>query len=118
MMYLGTFVEIGETEQIFLKPTHPYTQALLASRTEIDPTNKEISFVIKGEVPSPIAPPPGCTFNPRCVSDARTNECMRKAPHKIKIGEDHYIWCVNPPVSMQGKVTLGQAGTKTEALDN
>ena len=97
VMYLGKFVEIGNTDQIFLNPTHPYTQALLASRSEIDPYNREISFVIEGEVPSPIAPPPGCTFNPRCVSDARTKECEFELPHKIKIGENHFIWCVNPP---------------------
>ncbi len=99
VMYLGRFVEVGETNQIFSNPTHPYTQALLASRTEIDPYNQEISFVIQGEVPSPIAPPPGCHFNPRCVSDARTKECEYDLPHKIKIDEGHYIWCVNPPVS-------------------
>ena len=97
VMYLGKFVELGNTEQIFLNPTHPYTQALLASRSEIDPYNREISFVIEGEVPSPIAPPPGCTFNPRCVSDARTKECEFELPHKIKIGENHFVWCVNPP---------------------
>jgi len=99
VMYLGKFVEVGETDQIFSNPTHPYTQALLASRIELDPTNKEISFVIKGEVPSPITPPPGCHFNPRCVSDARTKECEFELPHQIKIEEGHYIWCVNPPVS-------------------
>jgi len=99
VMYLGKFVELGNTDQIFLNPTHPYTQALLASRSEIDPYNREISFVIEGEVPSPIAPPPGCTFNPRCVSDARTKECEFELPHKIKIGENHFIWCVNPPTS-------------------
>lgn len=99
VMYLGKFVELGNTDQIFLNPTHPYTQALLASRSEIDPYNREISFVIEGEVPSPIAPPPGCTFNPRCVSDARTKECELELPHKIKIGENHFIWCVNPPTS-------------------
>ena len=104
VMYLGKFVEVGATKQIFSNPTHPYTQALLESRTEIDPSNKEISFVIKGEVPSPITPPPGCTFNPRCTSDAKTRECQFDLPHKIKIEEGHYIWCVNPPVSMQGKV--------------
>jgi oligopeptide/dipeptide ABC transporter ATP-binding protein len=105
VMYLGKFVEIGNTDQIFLTPTHPYTQALLASRSEIDPHNREISFVIEGEVPSPIAPPPGCTFNPRCVSDARTKECEFDLPHKIKIGEKHFIWCVNPPTSKGEKVT-------------
>jgi len=50
VMYLGKFVELGNTDQIFLNPTHPYTQALLASRSEIDPYNREISFVIEGEL--------------------------------------------------------------------
>ncbi len=99
VMYLGNFVEEGSREQIFSNPTHPYTKALLASRPKLDPENQEISFVIEGEVPSPIAPPPGCTFNPRCVSDARTTECEIELPHKIKIAENHFIWCVNPPIS-------------------
>jgi oligopeptide/dipeptide ABC transporter ATP-binding protein len=97
VMYLGRIVEIGTKKQIFSKPTHPYTQALLKSRIKVDPTNKDIKFVIDGEVPSPIAPPPGCHFNPRCVSDARTKECEFEAPHQMKIEEGHYIWCVNPP---------------------
>jgi oligopeptide/dipeptide ABC transporter ATP-binding protein len=120
VMYLGKFVEVGETEQIFSNPTHPYTQALLASRTELDPTNKEISFVIKGEVPSPIAPPPGCTFNPRCISDAKTKECMREAPHLIEVEEGHYIWCVNPPLSMQKVAPIPQAIKRSDvdALEN
>ena len=115
VMYLGSFVEVGDTDQIFSKPSHPYTQALLSSRTELDPSDKEIKFVIKGEVPSPIAPPPGCTFNPRCISDARTKECMSVVPGPIKIEEGHYIWCVNPPVSMQNKLSMEQS--ETEALD-
>jgi len=102
VMYLGKFVEIGETDQIFLNPTHPYTQALLKSRSEIDPFNQDIKYVIDGEVPSPIAPPPGCTFNPRCVSDNRTPECEFESPHQIKIEEGHYIWCVNPPNDVKG----------------
>jgi len=100
VMYLGKFVEIGKNEQIFFNPSHPYTKALLESRSEIDPEKQEIRFVLSGEVPSPIAPPPGCTFNPRCVSDARTKECEYEFPHKIRIEEDHYIWCVNPPVGL------------------
>lgn len=101
VMYLGNFVEVGSRAQIFSNPTHPYTKALLESRPEIDPENQEISFVIDGEVPSPIAPPPGCTFNPRCVSDARTKECEFELPHKIKIEEKHFIWCVNPPITRE-----------------
>ena len=98
VMYLGKLVEIGNTDQIFNHPTHPYTQALLSSRSEIDVKNRDITFVIKGEVPSPIAPPPGCTFHPRCISDARTKACESELPHQIKIEKGHYIWCVNPPV--------------------
>ena len=97
VMYLGKLVEIGDTDQIFSNPSHPYTQALLASRSEVDMKNRDIKFVIHGEVPSPIAPPPGCTFNPRCSSDARTKECEFELPHKIKIEENHFIWCLNPP---------------------
>jgi oligopeptide/dipeptide ABC transporter ATP-binding protein len=100
VMYLGKFVEVGETDQIFLNPVHPYTQALLNSHSEIDPFDQEVKYVIDGEVPSPIAPPPGCTFNPRCVSDARTPECEIDLPHKMKIEEGHYIWCVNPPTGI------------------
>ena len=104
VMYLGKIVELGTKEQVFTRPTHPYTQALLASHSDIDPYNQEISFVIEGEVPSPISPPPGCTFNPRCSSDARTKECEIELPHKIEIEEGHYIWCNNPPKSMQSEM--------------
>ena len=97
VMYLGRIVEIGSIEQIFTRPTHPYTQALLNSRIKIDPDSQDIKFVIDGEVPSPITPPPGCHFNPRCVSDARTQECEFETPHKIEIEENHFIWCNNPP---------------------
>ena len=104
VMYLGNFVEVGSRDLIFSNPSHPYTKALLASRPEMDPENQDIKFVIEGEVPSPIAPPPGCTFNPRCVSDARTKECEFEFPHKIKIEEGHFIWCVNPPTSKGEKI--------------
>lgn len=96
VMYLGQFVEIGDTEQIFKNPMHPYTKALLASRTEIDPDNQEISFVIEGEVPSPLFPPIGCPFNPRCSSDARTKKCEVKFPDKVEVEKGHFVWCVNP----------------------
>lgn len=97
VMYLGRLVEIGSTDQIFSNPTHPYSQALLNSRIEIDPYDQEISFVIEGEVPSPINPPPGCPFNPRCSSDAKTKECEFKIPHMIEIEKNHFIWCNKIP---------------------
>ena len=94
VMYLGKFVEIGDTNQIFENPTHPYTKALLASRTEIDPDNQEISYVIEGEVPSPLFPPLGCSFNPRCSSDTRTPDCEIVFPNKVEVEKGHFIWCV------------------------
>ncbi len=103
VMYLGNFVEVGSTEQIFNNLTHPYTIALLSSRYEIDPNDQEIKFVIKGEVPSPLSPPSGCPYNPRCSSDARTKECEVEMPNKIKIEDGHYIWCVNEPPSLEKK---------------
>lgn len=101
VMYLGRIVEIGSSEQIFSKPTHPYTRALLNSDIKIDPDDQDIKFVIDGEVPSPINPPQGCHFNPRCSSDARTKECEIEFPHKIKIEDNHYIWCVNEPEDLR-----------------
>ncbi len=97
VMYLGRIVEIGSRKQIFARPTHPYTQALLYSRIKVDPDSQDIKYVIEGEVPSPINPPSGCHFNPRCVSDARTKECEFDTPHRMEVGENHYIWCINPP---------------------
>jgi oligopeptide/dipeptide ABC transporter ATP-binding protein len=95
VMYLGRIVEIGTKKQVFANPTHPYTKALLHSRIKIDPGNQDIKYVIEGEVPSPINPPFGCHFNPRCSSDTRTKECTYENPHKIEVEENHYIWCVN-----------------------
>ena len=101
VMYLGRIVEIGSYEQIFARPTHPYTQALLKSRIKIDPDSQEIKYVIEGEVPSPINPPAGCHFNPRCSSDARTQECEFENPHEIKVEDGHCIWCVNEPEDLK-----------------
>ena len=101
VMYLGRIVEMGSYEQVFARPTHPYTQALLKSRIKIDPDDQDIKYVIDGEVPSPINPPTGCHFNPRCVSDARTEECEFENPHEIKIEDGHCIWCVNEPEDLK-----------------
>jgi len=97
VMYLGKFVETGSVDQIFDNPSHPYAQALLSARSTIDPERRREKIILRGEVPSPIAPPPGCYFNPRCSSDARTPECALEEPHKVVIEEGHHIWCINPP---------------------
>jgi oligopeptide/dipeptide ABC transporter ATP-binding protein len=98
VMYLGKIVEIGSKYLIFSNPTHPYTKALLASRSEVTADEQEIQFVLKGEVPSPINPPSGCSFHPRCYTESYNESCKIDEPHKIEVEEGHFIWCVNEEV--------------------
>ena len=84
VMYLGRVVESAPTAELFARPNHPYTQALLAEVRQVEPRKR--TFVpIKGEIPSPLAPPPGCHFHPRCpYAMARCRErrrrCARSRP--------------------------------------
>ena len=66
VMYLGRVVEQGPSANIFKNPQHPYTQALLSATPAPDPTRKYKRIILKGELPSPLSPPTGCTFHPRC----------------------------------------------------
>ncbi|WP_436644196.1 peptide ABC transporter ATP-binding protein [Microbaculum sp. FT89] len=66
VMYLGRPVEVGPRDEIFDHPRHPYTRALLAATPVADPKRRKERITLKGELPSPINPPPGCSFNPRC----------------------------------------------------
>ena len=66
VMYLGRVVEIGTTERLLEDPHHPYTRALLSAVPEPDPAHRAKRMALAGDVPSPIAPPPGCPFHPRC----------------------------------------------------
>jgi len=66
VMYLGRIVEIGRTEEMFLRQRHPYTQALLAAVPRLVPGQRSVTAALRGELPSPVEPPPGCPFHPRC----------------------------------------------------
>jgi dipeptide transport system ATP-binding protein len=66
VMYLGRPVEFGSKEALFAKPLHPYTKVLLAATPSVDPRHRHTNVVIKGELPSPLNPPPGCAFASRC----------------------------------------------------
>ena len=95
VMYLGTAVEQGEKEQIFSNPLHPYTQALLASTPFVDPTRRAQRVTLKGELPSPLDPPPGCPFHRRC--NYATDRCSQELPAQRKL-ENQLVACHNAPV--------------------
>jgi oligopeptide/dipeptide ABC transporter ATP-binding protein len=94
VMYLGKFVEEGTIDDVFYHPTHPYTKALLSARHTFDPSSKVNRIILKGEIPSPINPPSGCAFHPRC-QEMDEHYCKSEAPKKIQLSETHSIWC-NP----------------------
>jgi oligopeptide/dipeptide ABC transporter ATP-binding protein len=92
VMYLGQFVEIAETDELFNSPQHPYTQALLSSIPVPDPETKIARIILPGEVPSPINPPSGCRFQPRCIY-AKEHKCIENKPKLVDIGNDHLVAC-------------------------
>jgi len=91
VMYLGKIVEMAPTELLNRKAAHPYTQALLASKPSLDPTNRKRPKPLQGDVPSPLNPPSGCHFHPRCpkVED----RCKTEVPRQIELEERHTVTC-------------------------
>jgi peptide/nickel transport system ATP-binding protein len=94
IMYLGKIVETGPKEKVFGSPLHPYTLALLSSIPVPDPTATMQRIIPKGEIPSPINPPKGCRFHPRCPY--AQPECSERQPQLEKIRPDHYVACFFP----------------------
>jgi dipeptide transport system ATP-binding protein len=78
VMYLGKVIEHGTKQQVFGMPLHPYTKALFASTPHIDPAQRREKIMVRGELPSPLAPPPGCAFNTRCPH--ATERCRTEVP--------------------------------------
>ncbi len=91
VMYLGRLVEVGDTETIYRRPLHPYTQILLASAPQFDPQARSERIILEGEVPSPIDPPPGCAFHPRCPH--RMARCSEESPALKEIEPGHQAAC-------------------------
>ncbi len=93
VMYLGKFVEGGTIDEVFYNPTHPYTRALLSARPTFDPGSTANRIILKGDVPSPVNPPSGCTFHPRCFEKEKHEGCSINAPVRFDLGGDHYMFC-------------------------
>ena len=92
VMYLGQVVELSTTEAIFYGGAHhPYTQALLASAPILDPELQRERIILKGGVPDPANPPPGCRFHPRCP--AGTAICSKAEPDLMDVGDGHWVAC-------------------------
>jgi oligopeptide/dipeptide ABC transporter ATP-binding protein len=97
VMYLGKIVEYGDTEAIFKEPLHPYTKALFSAALPSHPDIVREEIVLPGEVPSPINPPSGCSFHPRCpvaLSDPKLMErCKGQIPLLIEATKGHKVAC-------------------------
>jgi peptide/nickel transport system ATP-binding protein len=91
VMYLGKIMEIGSAEDIVYEPLHPYTNALLSAVPVPDPKSRRTKLTIKGEIPSPIDPPPGCRFCTRCPVVEEI--CRKEEPELINVGKEHYVAC-------------------------
>jgi peptide/nickel transport system ATP-binding protein len=91
VMYLGKIVEVADRRSLFADPKHPYTQALLSAVPVPDPTVKRTRIILKGDVPSPIRPPPGCRFHTRCpyVFD----RCKVEEPKLLAVGASQLAAC-------------------------
>jgi peptide/nickel transport system ATP-binding protein len=95
VMYLGRIVELAEASQLFASPRHPYTQALLAAAPVPDPIVERARprTIIKGELPSPLNPPSGCVFHPRCP--LATEECKKSVPEARELAPGHWAACIH-----------------------
>jgi oligopeptide/dipeptide ABC transporter ATP-binding protein len=84
VMYLGRIVELAEAKTLYRDPKHPYSQALLSAVPRIDAGARKQRIILQGDVPSPIAPPPGCPFHPRCQVANKPKACFEELP-KLRV---------------------------------
>ena len=90
-MYLGKMVEMADRYELFRNPLHPYTQALMSAIPVPDPTLKRDRIILEGDVPSPLNPPGGCRFHPRCP--VALEACSIEEPAFREASPDHWVAC-------------------------
>jgi peptide/nickel transport system ATP-binding protein len=106
VMYVGKIVEMAPTYELFTRPLHPYTEALMSAIPRPDPTPRDKRVLLPGEVASPANPPSGCYFHPRCayVQDI----CRTEEPELRELAPDHFVRCHRAAeLSLSGAVELG-----------
>lgn len=108
VMYLGKIVEEAPTEILFNTPNHPYTKALLSAIPKPDPSATLPKLIAKGEPPSPINPPPGCSFHPRCPY--AIEQCRNESPPLCNVSESHRSACWVFATSPAGTTLCVQPG--------
>ncbi len=91
VMYVGKIVELAETEEVLRHPLHPYTEALVSAIPPADPDIRMERIPLRGEVPSPANPPPGCVFHPRC--NYARDICSQQAPTLVESKPGHFVSC-------------------------
>jgi oligopeptide transport system ATP-binding protein len=91
VMYLGKIVEMAGKRDLYRSPAHPYVQALLSAVPVANPRRKPSRIILGGDVPTPISPPPGCHFHPRC--NFRMPKCSQIEPEFTRVDTDHYVAC-------------------------
>ena len=91
IMYLGRMVEQGETEEVYRRPTHPYTQALLSAIPKRDPSEDKVRIHLDGDVPNPADPPKGCPFHDRCPKCMEV--CKSELPVTREVSPGHFVSC-------------------------
>jgi peptide/nickel transport system ATP-binding protein len=91
VMYLGKIVEVAQTDELFTRPRHPYTEALLLSIPRPDPRTRTTEVFLSGDPPSPVDPPTGCYFHPRCKY--ATEKCAVEAPPRVQMTPTQFAAC-------------------------